>query len=233
MLAYQTHFDDLAAYGFVVIAPKSCFMGCSPPANATKLSSTGSCLPWTDGSQWTSFVHENTRAIEYAKVSSEAWATMIDWSAGIGVAGHSMGGEVVSQMGSVQFAEQYQVKAVVCEHCQMCVVDGTAIATPAMFMTGTGDYEVMPRQVKGAYQEDSATPKSFRNEKGRGHMEMLNLLVQYNPAVASHVAAFFKVHVAGDTDVFYKQVYGDGADSFCKYADMYECMHDMGSDALI
>jgi len=28
MLAYQKHFNDLAAYGFVVIAPKSCFMGC-------------------------------------------------------------------------------------------------------------------------------------------------------------------------------------------------------------
>merc|ERR1711862_601332 len=106
------------------------------------------------------------------------------------------------------------------------------IETPAMFMTGTGDFEVLPAQVKSSYKNDSATPKSYRNDKGRGHTEMLNLLVQYNPAVASHAAAFFKVHIAGDTDVYCNQVYGTGADSFCNYADMYECAHDM-ADALV
>jgi len=224
MLAYQKHFNDLAAYGFIVIAPKSCFMGCSPPdSNSTNLGVTGSCLPWTDGPQWTSFVHENTRAVKYAKASSADWATLIDWDAGLGVAGHSMGGEVVSQMGSADFKGEYNVKAVVCEHCQMCKVDGTVIQTPAMFMTGTGDYEVQPRQVKGAYNEDPTAPKVFRNDKGRGHTEMLNLLVQYNSAVAGHAAAFFKTHINGDQDKYYSQIYGNGTDSFCNYEEMYEC----------
>jgi dienelactone hydrolase len=224
MLAYQKHFNDLAAYGYVVIAPKSCFMGCSPPgSNASNLGVAGSCLPWTDGPQWTSFVHENTRAIKYAKASSEDWSTIIDWDAGLGVAGHSMGGEVVSQMGSAEFKDEYNVKAVVCEHCQMCEVDGTVIETPAMFMTGTGDYEVQPRQVKGAYNEDPTAPKVFRNDKGRGHTEMLNLLVQYNSAVASHAAAFFKTHINGDQGDFYAQIYANGTDSFCGYEEMYEC----------
>merc|ERR1712203_649172 len=70
-------------------------------------------------------------------------------------------------------------------HCQMCIKTGDMITTPAMFMTGTGDFEVLPAQVKSSYKNDSATPKSYRNDKGRGHTEMLNLLVQYNPAVAS------------------------------------------------
>jgi len=223
MLAYQKHFNDLAAYGYVVIAPKSCFMGCSPPKNSSSVGVASGCLPWTDGPQWTSFVHENTRAVKYAKASSADWSTFIDWDAGLGVAGHSMGGEVVSQMASAEFKDEYNVKAVVCEHCQMCEVDGTAIETPAMFITGTGDYEVQPSQVKGAYNEDPTSPKVFRNDKGRGHTEMLNLLVQYNSAVASHAAAFFKIHINGDQGKFHDQVYGNGTDSFCNYEDMYEC----------
>jgi len=234
MLAYQSHFNDLAAYGFVVIAPKSCFMGCNPPKNVSEqLQTTSGCLPWTDGPQWTSFVYENTRAISYArKITSVDWASLIDWDAGLGVAGHSMGGEVVAQMGSSAFAQKYNVKGVVCEHCQMCIKTGDMITTPAMFMTGTGDFEVLPAQVKSSYNNDSATPKSYRNDKGRGHTEMLNLLVQYNSAVASHAAAFFKVHINGDKKRFFDQVYGNGTDSFCNYEAMYECMHHIG-DAIV
>merc|ERR1711908_175109 len=44
-------------------------------------------------------------------------------------------------------------------------------------------WTTIPAQVKSSYKNDSATPKSYRNDKGRGHTEMLNLLVQYNPAV--------------------------------------------------
>jgi len=234
MLAYQTHFNDLAAYGFVVVAPKSCFMGCKPPKNSGSwLGATGACLPWTDGPQWTSFVYENVRAIEYVKkTTSAAWASSIDWDAGLGVAGHSMGGEVVSQMGSSVFAKKYNVKGVVCEHCLMCIKTGDIIETPAMFMTGNGDFEVLPSQVKAAYTNDTTAPKSYRNDKGRGHTEMLNLLVQYNSAVASHAAAFFKVHINGDRGTFYNQVYGNASDSFCNYEAMYECMHDMGSTTI-
>merc|ERR1712100_541185 len=91
--------------------------------------------------------------------------------------------------------------------------------------TGNGDFEVLPSQVKAAYTNDKTAPKSYRNDKGRGHTEMLNLLVQYNSAVASHAAAFFKVHINGDRGTFYNQVYGNASDSFCNYEAMYECMH--------
>lgn len=232
ILAYQKTFTDMAAYGFVVIAPQSCFLGCNPP-KSYELDSAVGCLPWVDGPQWKSFVYENTRAVDYAKnQTSTQWASLIDWEAGIGVIGHSMGGEVVSQMASAAFAEKYNVKAAVCEHCLMCKVGGDVITTPAMFMTGTGDYEVEPAQVKGAYKEDKMAPKSYRNEKGRGHTEMLNLLVQYNSAVASHAAAFMKVHITGDKGTFYDQVYGTGADSFCNYANMKDCEHDMGTSGV-
>lgn len=102
MFAYQHRFSDIASYGNVVIAPRSCFMGCPAPKNATETVPNG-CLPWVDGKQWPRFVYENTRAIDYAKNQSSAgqqWATHIDWSMGIGAAGHSMGGEAIVQLAS-------------------------------------------------------------------------------------------------------------------------------------
>jgi len=231
---YDTHLAGIASYGYVVIAPKSCILGCSPPSDAVELSSSvdvdvqADCIPFTDGTRWTSFVYENTRALDYAKnQSSTPWASVIDWDAGSAVVGHSMGGETVSQLAAGDFAKKYNVKAAVCEHCQQCLKRGGLIETPAMFITGTGDAIVFPKQVKNAYDEDMTAPKSFRNDKGRGHLEVLDFKVQYNPAVASHAAAFLNVWVKGDRSDFYEQVYGNGTDSFCGYEDMYECMHSM------
>lgn len=221
-LAYEKHLGDLASYGFVVIFPKSCFMGCSPP----KSEELGETSPDFCYQAWPSFVYENTRALEWARNQTTGpIANLVDWDAGAGVAGHSMGGEVVSQLASNDFAEKYNIKAAVCEHCLMCIKTGDLIQTPAMFMTGTLDYEVTPKKVKAAFQSDTILPKSYRNQKGKGHLEMLNLEVQYNPAVASHAAAFFNVWLKGDQDVYYNQVYGDGEDSFCGYGSMKECEH--------
>lgn len=231
MSAYQHHFSEIASYGYVVIAPRSCFMGCPGPKNMTSDLETSLCLPWIDSPGWTYFVHENTRALDYAKAESEAgseWASIIDWSAGVGAAGHSMGGEALVGLAGAEVASKYNIKAAVCEHCLACRNTGDLLSTPALFMTGTGDYEVTPGDVKKTYMSDSMTPKSFRNEKGRGHTEMLDLLVQYNPGVGRHAASFFKVWLNGDRDEHYNVVYGDGPTSFCGYADMKECKHEMG-----
>lgn len=231
MLAYQHHFSDLASYGYVVIAPRSCFMGCPGPTDVLEQPEVTGCLPWVDGKGWVYFVHENTRALDYAKNQSDAgagWASMIDWSKGVGALGHSMGGESLTQLAGVELSKKYNIQAAVCEHCLACKETGDLIQTPALFFTGTGDYEVTPAQVKDAYHKDTVTPKSYRNEKGRGHEEVLDLLVQYNPGVARHAASFFEVWLKGDRKEHYDIVYGDGPTSFCDYADMKDCEHEMG-----
>jgi len=229
MLAYEKHLGDLASYGFVVIAPKSCFMGCSPPKEEEpSVNEPEFCY-----GKWPSFVYENTRAMDWAKNQTDDFANVIDWSAGVGVAGHSMGGEVVAQLASKDFAEKYNIKAAVCEHCLMCIKTGDLVSTPAMYMTGTLDTVVSPKKVKKSFTLDTAAPKSYRNQKGKGHLEMLNLEVQYNPAVASHAAAFFNVWLKGDKDTYYNQVYGTGDDSFCGYNNMKECEHVLSSDDVV
>ena len=42
-------------------------------------------------------------------------------------------------------------------------------------------------------------------------------------AVCVHVAAWFKVYLSGDKSRYYDLIYGAGADSICKYAEMTEC----------
>merc|ERR1711982_300404 len=118
--------------------------------------------------KWPSFVFENTRAIEFSKNSTDEWASLIDWQAGVGTAGHSMGGEVVSQMASQEFAETYNVKAAVCQHCLMCIKTGDIVSTPAMYFTGTTDYEVTPKKSEEGIHGGYSPSKVFPQPKGQG-----------------------------------------------------------------
>lgn len=231
-LTYEHHFKDLASYGFVVVAPNSCFLGCKAGFDQDVFEQSNGGIPCPKFPQWPSFVYENARAISYAKNLSDqaTWSSLIDWSAGVGVGGHSMGGEAVMQLGSAKFASKYNIKATVCEHCLACIETGDILSTPSMFMTGTLDLIVTPGWVKDAFVSDTVAPRSFRNEKGRGHTEMLDLAVQYNPAVARHAAAFFKVWLTGDRGHYYDIMYGNGTNSFCGYASMQECEHVMSTN---
>lgn len=232
---YGRHFLDLASYGFVVAAPLSCALGCGVHLREGPLAGAGAGLPCPKFPWWPSFVHENARAIDYARNQTGLadWASLIDWAAGVGVAAHSMGGEAVVQLTSSGLAEKYDVKALVCEHCLACINTGAVLTRPAMFMTGTDDVIVFPSWVQDAYNADTAAPKSFRNEVGRGHLEMLQLPGTYNPAVARHAAAFFEVWLKGDRGAYYDITYGNGTDSFCGYADMRDCEHVASSAALL
>jgi len=227
MTGYDKHFKDMAAHGFVVIAPMSCDIGCKVkgPAKNNSVGAPEYCYK-----AWPSFTYENTRALDYAKnatSSGAVWAGLIDWTAGVGTAGHSMGGEAVVGMASRDVAQQYNVKAAVCLHCLACINTGDLVATPAIYFTGTLDTEVSPKKVKKAYEADTVTPKTYRNQKGKGHLEMLNLEVQYNAAISLQTAAFMKVYLAGDHGDYYDIVYGTGASSVCGYAAMKECEHTM------
>lgn len=222
MEIYREHLRDVASFGFIVIAPSSCFMGCS----GSYVPDWHGCFP-----RWPSFVHENIRAIKYAQSRSEEgteWARKIDWGTGVGAFAHSMGGEAAVQLAG-KFASDYNVKAVVCEHCYPCHETRAQIDKPALFFTGNEDFIVTAQQVKAAYTADAATPKTYANARGRGHLEMASLPSSYNSAMSMQTAAFMKVWLSGDKGYFHDIVYGDGPNSVCGYASMVECEHDLGN----
>eukprot|EP00930_Biecheleria_cincta_P099163 TRINITY_DN90806_c0_g1_i1.p1 TRINITY_DN90806_c0_g1~~TRINITY_DN90806_c0_g1_i1.p1 ORF type:complete len:315 (-),score=30.94 TRINITY_DN90806_c0_g1_i1:119-1063(-) len=226
MEIYREHLKDVASFGFVVIAPSSCFMGCS----GSYVADRHGCFP-----RWPSFVYENIRAIKYAQNQSKEgseWARKIAWETGIGAFAHSMGGEAVVQLAG-KFASEYKVKAIVCEHCFPCHETGAQIDKPALFFTGDQDYIVTAKKVKAAYATDTATPKTYANARGRGHMEVTSLPLSYNPAISMQTAAFMKVWLSGDNGHFHDVVYGKGPNSVCGYAPMVECDHDLGKSTAL
>jgi len=246
---YSKHLTDIAAYGYVVVAPTSCALGCYPwlsqdaehphaEESSRQVGLDGnSLLPCAP--QWPPFVHENARAVTYARNQSEigaAWAAAIDWDAGVAITGHSMGGEAIVGMASAEFAKQYNIKAMVCEHCFPCKNSGDLVTVPSLWMSGTTDVIVLSSITKGQYVRDTVAPKSWRNEKGRGHLEMCSPgdpITGYNRGVAAHTAAFLNVWIKGDRGEFYDQIYGNSSTSFCGYAETKECEHVMSTMALV
>jgi len=245
---YTRHLKHIAEYGYVVVAPKSCIFGCFPwfaddaedarGANSTpELGEDAGalCLP-----QWPTFAYENARAVTYAQNQSAmgaAWAAAIDWDSGAAIAGHSMGGEAVVGMASAEMAEKFNIKAMVCEHCFPCINSGDHVTVPSLWMSGTTDIIVPPAITRAQYKLDTVAPKSWRNEKGRGHLEMmsprLDILHSYNRGVAAHTAAFLNVWLKGDKGEFYDQIYGNSSTSFCGYADTKECEHVLSAPTLV
>jgi len=245
---YTKHLKNVAEYGYVVVAPKSCIAGCFPwfvddaedargAESTLQFGDDGSalCLP-----QWPTFVHENARAISFARNQSgtdTAWASAIDWQAGVATVGHSMGGEAVVGMASAAFAKEYNIKAMVCEHCFPCINTGDLVTVPSLWMSGTTDVIVPPAITRAQYARDTMLPKSWRNEKGRGHLEMMSgdfdPLRFYNRGVAAHTAAFLNVWIKSDKGEFYEQVYGNSSTSFCGYAETKECEHVLSAPTLV
>ena len=99
LLAYSAHFARLASWGFVVAAPDSCDVGCTDASGGA---------PWTDcaglpdvqPALWPAFYGEQLKAIDWARnmtaTSADAVFATIDWAAGVGIAGHSMGGQATA-----------------------------------------------------------------------------------------------------------------------------------------
>lgn len=207
MAGYNVHFSSLASYGFVIIAPDSCMLGCAGG-------------PLHGG--WKTFRFEQIRALEFAKAqTSTTWGKIIDWSHGVAIAGHSMGGTSLVLNSAKDVATTYDIKATAVQHGFAIGTDYTEISVPTMVFTGTNDSIVFPAITKQIYTGDPTIPKAYRNQEGVGHLEMM--IPNPNPYIAFHTAAWFKVHLLQDKDVFYKAVYGSGPDSFCNNTVMKEC----------
>lgn len=213
---YFEHLMQLAAHGFVVVAPDSCLVGC--------MNSGG-----VGGGAWENFRFEQLRAIDFAKEGkNSSWASKIDWSAGVGIFAHSMGGTGNVLNSFAEPSKAYDIRAAVSHHGFTVGQDVSAVTLPTMFVTGTEDVVVPAPLVKGGYKKDPVLPKAYRNQKGIGHFESMEYKKgTVNPYLAYHTAAWFKIHLGkGKADVnsqYSDAIYKSGPDSFCGNAEMKEC----------
>jgi len=231
MIAYERLFSDIASYGFVVVAPSGCSYGCKDKVEAPYTNCGGLLDVAPKG--WGSYYGEQLKAIEYAKNESAAGDdvfSLVDWSTGVGISGHSMGGQATTITASDACAKQWNIKAAALHHPADGKTPagniGVNVSIPLAAFTSSGD-SIWP-ETHDIYYNSSMTPKVYRDQTGFSHLEPLlivNAVGTYNPWLATMTAAWFKVYLNGAaTGMWHDMIYDKTSPtSLCNYAPMTAC----------
>lgn len=238
ILLYSALFSQMASYGFIVAGTLSCFIGCNDthsPANRRWTACGGlPPLPPT-GWGWDGYYAEAFKIIDFARNSSnngEPVFSLIDFDAGVGIVGHSMGGQGAAQASTGSCPETWGVKTAVLHHPAKGDIPsgniGANVTVPLFGMTSSGDsiaYET--RDYMAAFNHSSQggrVPSAYREASGWSHLEpMLWPPDIENPLLATYTAAWLKVFLNKDRGVYYDLIFGTGPDSLCQSENMTAC----------
>eukprot|EP01065_Artemidia_motanka_P049725 TRINITY_DN831_c0_g1_i3.p2 TRINITY_DN831_c0_g1~~TRINITY_DN831_c0_g1_i3.p2 ORF type:complete len:305 (+),score=137.15 TRINITY_DN831_c0_g1_i3:63-917(+) len=210
LLGYNKLFEQIASFGFIVAAPQSCFAGCK-------------------GTGWKQYFMEQLKMVDFAKnvsaAGKEEWASTLDLSTGVGVVGHSMGGQAVGYSSVEPYVSQYNLKAAMMHHPFTLLVKPEDIAIPIAVFTGTTDHLCPPKTAKKLYAGLTVKPRTYRNQVKMTHLEpVLESITQENPYLGYYTAAWFKVYLNGDKGEYYDHIYNQtDSESLCNYAGMDGC----------
>jgi len=230
---YDLLFRQMAEHGFIVIAHRSCNSGCrdTTPSEWTTCAGIAS-LPPLASKVWDVYYGESLKMIEWAKGSAEKFAAKINWSLGVGIVGHSMGGQSTTIAANRECAKKYDIRAAVLHHPESCATEeeygnaGSNIDIPLAAFTSSGD-GVCP--ASDTFDIFNATHgiRAFRNLEGNSHLEPV---LANTKDLARLTAAWFDIYINGEGGETYEEsqgmIFGTGDDSICKYATMVECVVD-------
>ena len=164
---------NLAAYGFVVVAPLGCMPYCEPNHQ------------WAaDQLRVISLVNSSTADPAYRKANTS----------NVGIMGHSMGG--IATVTNTRTTDPRVRAAFALHPCPKAKAG--VVRIPAAFVTGSKDTTCSQHEVFEYYAAASNTtphppdpPLYFANMKGLGHMDGQN-------AWTTHVGEFFRCYLLGD-----------------------------------
>jgi dienelactone hydrolase len=113
--------------------------------------------------------------------SSDPVFTTNDWEAGVGIAGHSMGGQVTTMSASSACAKKWDIRAAALVHPEIGALPwgntGTNISIPVAAFTSSGDNLCPPSTTETTMAAFNATaqgkslPSAFRNIVEWSHLE--------------------------------------------------------------
>ena len=249
IVAYRQLLEDMASFGLVVVAPGSCgpLSGkpCDDKINAPYTDCAG--LPNVRPYGWSSYYGEGLKAIEWARnhSSTEPGPRLVDWEVGVGIAGHSMGGQAAAIAAGARCAKQWNIRAVAIHHAASGVVEGAGnlgsnVSVPLAAFTTSGDG--IWRETLDIYTNASSSsplPRVYRDQRGFSHMEPLKLpvvgsiLKWYNPWLAPMTAAWFRTLLGHDSTGEFHQMIFNTTDpgSLCNYAGAEGMVRCETSDA--
>jgi dienelactone hydrolase len=136
---YDDFFHQLSSYGFVVAAHKSCAMGmqikiftgiptlifviigCFKPGGQNKWTECANDVKIVSSDGWAPYFGETLKTIDWTRNSSATEGSdpvfqLIDFSNGVGVAGHSMGGQSSTLAANTACTKQFDIRAVALHH---------------------------------------------------------------------------------------------------------------------
>lgn len=225
LLGYAEHFNQLASWGFVVVAPNTCNLGCSdkvksPYADCNQFAVTEKN---PDAAGWNTWFGEQLKSIEMARdlsKSGDAILKNINWDVGVAIAGHSMGGQATAWSAHENCTSQWGIKTAAIHHG----VYGTTnekIGVPVIAMGGTSDAEITVK-TKQVFTQSPTYPKVFRDIEGGPHTEPV---LAPNALLATYTAAFFKFTLGLDeNNKYHDMIFGNNTDSLCNSQKMNECI---------
>jgi len=224
-IAYTALLKAIAEFGYVIVAPDACDFGCSDLAT----------LP-LDPPGFKHYYLQQLKAIEWARNQTDGLFSTVDFSVGVGIAGHSMGGQATVYSSS-EAGAGHDIRAAVMHHA--FTHSYPAPVVPFLAFTGTKDTTAPPKMSQGFFGAERAHPvKGLVNKVGATHHEPD--ITDYNPKVAPFSAAWFKIFLdktpQADGFDYHDMVFGSGANSLCGGGDgdMQQCeLHDAAGSVIV
>jgi len=197
---YKVLFTNLASHGYVIVAPQSCNLGCRAGG-------------------WDTFYLESGKAIDWAKtMTADKLVGRINWNSPIGAAGHSMGGQAVVRIAKKEYAEKYNIKAVVAQH--PAPDDGGAnVSVPIAVYTGAND-KCCGTDTSHHIWDAAPKPKFMSIRTDSPHTAPV---LFKDSGLGLYTAAWFKIYLEGDQGSYKELIYGNTPDTMCNYYNMTFC----------
>jgi len=207
---YDVLLKTMASYGYVIAAHESCDTGCAQ-GGSDPLNPPG----------FRDMYKEQLKVIDWAKekgAGGDAVLSKANFGIGVGIAGHSMGGQATMKSSSALGAG-HGIKAAVMHHAYTHTYDAPVV--PFLAFTGAADVIATPPQTQRFYNLKDANPiKGYVSKTSATHFEPNSVGAT---DLATYSAAWFKVFLdetpqSGGVD-FHDMIFGNGPDSLCHGGD--------------
>ena len=206
---YAPLLSAVASWGYVIAAPRACNVGCREDRRS---------LP-RDPPNFGNYYKQQLLAIEEARRAHRAGEPIfarINFTGGVGIAGHSMGGQATVFSAARELAREHEIRAAVMHNAYTHVFP--RVDVPSLIFTGTEDDTATPLMSEELYGNlTSGLPAGLANKEGTGHHAPD--LLGYDPLIAQFTAAWFKLHLDGVSSQyghdFAEMIQGRGAESLC------------------
>ena len=184
---YTKLFESLVSFGFIVAAHWSCLEGCSDDKTS---------LPY-DPPGFGHYYQQQLLVVDWMR-NQTSLPCSINFTVGVAIAGHSMGGQSTLFSSSLNNASQHGIVVAAMHHA--FTHEYPAPSIPFLAFTGSEDviaWSTMTEKFYNAAAEGHNQTRGYINKADADHFEpedpFFPFYYSYNPMVGPYTAAFFKL----------------------------------------